>query len=73
MGLSATNIKLAEAIRKECGEDWRKAHDDPRCQDVAEWVIRSLYLPDAPSAVPLPERDGASGQVIDALCKRFKV
>jgi len=70
--LKGRNNALSAKL-KDTFPNWRDAHDDARCQDAAEWVIRSLYHPTGPSAVPLPDPEGTGGELLAALCKRFGV
>lgn len=50
---------------------WQAAMQDPRCHDVADWVVRSIMQPNDPGAVPVPVPGGPGGEVVDVLCTRF--
>lgn len=74
MALHARLQKLQEAWKALGFTSWRDVHDDTRCCDAAEWLVRSVWAPTSPNAVPLTYTPNAPGsEILDALCKRFGV
>jgi hypothetical protein len=64
-------LNKLQKILKQTFTSWEEAHADPRCKDVAEWVMRSLWDPRATSSVGLADPDCPGGEILEALCKRF--
>lgn len=50
---------------------WEAAMQDPRCHDVANWVVQSIMQPNDPGAVPIPVPGNPGGEVVEVLCTRF--
>ena len=55
--------------------NWADVYADPRCRGIAEWLVRSIWNPNAPDAVPLGwYGQGAPGSgAVDFLCQQFNI
>jgi len=73
--MHARLVKLKEAWVAAGLDSWVAVHGHKDCRDAAEWLIKSVWAPNAPDAVPLgfyaPSAPGS--EILDALCKRWKV